>query len=222
MSSVRSPRVRSLLLPIAVLTMVGAVGTALTPLLAARHPLLLIAMEARDRNLLLARHVGVAVFLVVGSARRLISDPFFYLLGRHHGRVGLDWLQRHGGGRVVSATVRAFRRAAYPMLVAFPGAVVCTLAGDAGVPPGAFTTIIVLRTIAVVLMIRFVGNAFGGSVDAVIGFFDRHLLATSLASVALVGVWLAWERRSARPPAEIDLRDAASRSATRMRRGSPV
>ena len=108
------------------------------------------------------------------------------------------------------------------MLVAFPGAVVCTLAGDAGVPPGAFTTIIVLRTIAVVLMIRFVGDAFGGSVDAVIGFFDRHLLATSLASVALVGVWLAWERRSARPPTEIDLRDAASRSATRMRGGSPV
>jgi hypothetical protein len=88
MGGKRPPRVRSLgrftrlplsalLGPIAVFTALGVVGTALTPPLAARHPLLLIAMEARDRNLLLARHVGVAVFLIVGSARRLISDPFF-------------------------------------------------------------------------------------------------------------------------------------------------
>ena len=206
-SSIRSPRVRSLLVPIVVFTMLGVAGTALTPPLAARHPLLLIAMEARDRNLLLARHVGVAVFVVVGSARRLISDPFFYLLGRHHGAAGVSWLQRHGGGRVVAATVRAFRRAAYPMLVIFPGAVVCTLAGDAGIPPGAFGVIVVLRTIAVVVMIRFVGNVFAGPVDATIRFFDQHLVATSLASMALVAGWMLWERYSSDPSAEVDLRE---------------
>jgi hypothetical protein len=207
MSSIRSPRVRSLLVPIVAFTTLGVIGTALTPPLAARHPLLLIAMEARDRNLLLARHVGVAVFVVVGSARRLISDPFFYLLGRHHGAAGVSWLQRHGGGRVVAATVRAFRRAAYPMLVIFPGAVVCTLAGDAGVPPGAFATIVVVRTVAVVLMIRFVGNVFAGPVDTTIRFFDQHLLATSLASVALVAGWILLERYRAEPSAEVDLRE---------------
>src|SRR5581483_6222992 len=167
MSGRRPPRVRTLLWPIVAFTALGVVGTALTPPLAARHPLLLIAMEARDRNL---------------------------LLGRHDGRVGVAWLQRHGGGRVVAATVRAFRRAAYPMLVVFPGAVVCTLAGDAGVPPAAFGVIVVLRTIAVVLMIRFVGNVFAGPVDATIHFFDRHLLSTSLASVALMAGWVLWER----------------------------
>jgi len=192
----------ALLGPIVAFTALGVVGTALTPPLAARHPLLLIAMEARDRNLLLARHVGVAVFLVVGSLRRLISDPFFYLLGRYHGRVGVAWLERHGGGRAVAATVRAFRRAAYPMLVVFPGAVVCTLAGDAGVPPAAFGVIVVLRTIAVVLMIRFVGNVFAGPVDATLHFFDQHLIATSLAGVALMGGWVLWERRNAEASAE--------------------
>ena len=210
-SSVRSPRVRSLVVPIVVFTALGVVGTALTPPLAARHPLLLIAMEARDRNLLLARHVGVAVFLVVGSARRLISDPFFYLLGRHHGAAGIRWFRRHGGGRVVAAMVRAFRRAAYPMLVVFPGAVVCTLAGDAGVPPGAFAAIVVVRTIAVVLMIRFVGNVFAGPVDATIRFFDQHLVATSLVSVVLVAGWMLWERYSAGPASEVDLRELTTR-----------
>jgi hypothetical protein len=197
--------VSALLGPIVGFTVLGVVGTALTPPLAARHPLLLIAMEARDRNLLLARHVGVAVFIVVGSARRLISDPFFYLLGRYHGRVGVAWLQRHGGGRMVAATVRAFRRAAYPMLVVFPGAVVCTLAGDAGVPPTAFGAIVVVRTIAVVLLIRFVGNVFAGPVDATIHFFDQHLVATSLASLALMAAWVLWERRSAEASPDLDL-----------------
>jgi len=210
-SSVRSPRVRSLVVPIVVFAALGVVGTALTPPLAARHPLLLIAMEARDRNLLLARHVGVAVFLVVGSARRLISDPFFYLLGRHHGAAGIRWFRRHGGGRVVAAMVRAFRRAAYPMLVVFPGAVVCTLAGDAGVPPGAFAAIVVVRTIAVVLMIRLVGNVFAGPVDATIRFFDQHLVATSLVSVVLVAGWMLWERYSAGPASEVDLRELTTR-----------
>jgi hypothetical protein len=181
--------------PIVVLTALGVVGTALTPVLAGRHPLLLIVMEARDRNLLLARHVGVAAFVVVGSLRRLVSDPFFYLLGRRHGEAGVGWLERHGGGHLVGATVRAFRRAAYPMLVVFPGAVVCTLAGDAGIRPVVFGAVVAVRTIAMVLLIRLVGNVFAGPVDATLRLFDQHLLVTTVTSLALVGGWFLWGRR---------------------------
>lgn len=222
MVNARSPKARTLLVPIVVLTALGAAGTALTPPLAARHPLLLIALEARDRNLLLARHVGVAAFVVVGSLRRLVSDPFFYLLGRHHGQAGVGWLERHAGGRLLSATVRAFRRAAYPMLVVFPGAVVCTLAGDAGIPPVAFGAVITLRTIAMVLLIRFVGNVFAGPVDATLRLFDQHLLASSLAGVGLVAVWILWDRRHRPAGRDIDLRDLPSPAPERSERISPV
>jgi len=196
MSRVRAHRPASaLLFPIGVLTALGAVGTALTPTLAARHPLLLIMLEARDRNLLLARHVGVALFVVTGSLRRLAADPFFYLLGRRHGDAGVQWLERHGGGRVLRTTVRAFRRAAYPMLVVFPGAVVCTLAGDAGIPPAAFTTVIVLRTVAMVLLIKFMGDVFAGPIDATVHFFDAHAAMLTLCTVGAVVGWVLWNRR---------------------------
>jgi membrane protein DedA with SNARE-associated domain len=196
-----SPRLRAgiLVWPLVGFTALGVVGTVMTPALAPHHPLLLISLEARDRNLLLARHIGLAAFLVAGTTRRLVSDPFFYLLGRYHGPAGVEWLERHGGGRAVAATVRAFRRAAYPMLVVFPGAVVCTLAGDAGVPPKIFAAVVIARTIAVVLVIRSAGNVFSGPIDSVLHAFDHHVVAASLLCLAAVAGWMVWEHRRRAP-----------------------
>ncbi|HMC51640.1 MAG TPA: hypothetical protein VKI64_02690 [Acidimicrobiales bacterium] len=187
-------RARRYIVPIVLLTALGTVGTALTPALAARHPLVLITLEARDRNLLLARHVAFVPFLVVGTIRRLASDPFFYLLGRHHGDTGVRWLERHGGGALVRWTERAFRRAAYPMLVLFPGAVVCALAGEVGIPVRGFSALIVVRTLVAVVLIRMLGHAFARPIDDVLRFFDRWTLPATVASVAAVALYLVWER----------------------------
>jgi membrane protein DedA with SNARE-associated domain len=181
-----------------VLTVLGAVGSALTPTLAVRHPLLLIALEARDRNLLLARHVAFVPFLVLGTVRRLASDPFFYLLGRHHGDAGVRWLERHGGGALVRWTERAFRRAAYAMLILFPGAVVCALAGDVGIPVKTFSILIVVRTVVAVVLIRMLGNALATPIDDVLRFFDRWTLTATVASGAAVALYLLWEHLRSR------------------------
>ena len=63
-----------LVVPIGIVSTLGLIGTVLTPPLAARHPLLLLALEARDRNLLLARHVGVVPYVLVGNARSASSS----------------------------------------------------------------------------------------------------------------------------------------------------
>ena len=169
------PWARQLIVPtIMVVFALGAIGTALTPELAVHHPLLLIALEARDRHLLLARHVAPVPYFVVGTLRRLSTDPLFYLLGRGYGADAVAWLRAHGGGGLVDVTERAFRRAAYPMLVVFPGAVVCTLAGEVGVPPALFGAIIVVRTVVTVALLRLLGNALATPIDAVLGFFNRY------------------------------------------------
>jgi membrane protein DedA with SNARE-associated domain len=188
----------------------GAVGTALTPELAAHHPLVLIVLEARDRHLLLARHVDLGAFVVVGTVRRLASDPLFYLLGRDYGADTVGWFRRHGGGRLVTMTERAFRRAAYPMLVAFPGAVVCTLAGDTGTPPVAFGVVIVIRTVLVVLLLRLAGDALARPIDAVLHLFARYAFAATLATAGAVAVWVAWESWRIRRNTEASVRDGAS------------
>ncbi|MDQ6726508.1 MAG: hypothetical protein M3066_10145 [Actinomycetota bacterium] len=183
-----------LVVPIGIVTALGVIGSALTPTLAAHHPLVLIALEARDRNLLLARHVAFPTYFLVGSLRRFSSDPLYFLLGRRYGDAAVRWLERQGGGAIVRVTEAAFRKAAYPMLVIFPGAVVCALAGDVGIAPGVFVTLTVLRTFAAVALIRVLSDAFSGPVDAVLHFFDRTSLPATVVSVVLVGAWLVWER----------------------------
>ncbi|MHB8671652.1 MAG: DedA family protein [Acidimicrobiales bacterium] len=184
-----------LIVPILVLVTLGTIGTIFTPALARRHPLVLLMLESRDRNLLAARHAALVPFVVIGVIRRVIADPFFFLLGRHYGDGAVRWLERHAGGpRVVRPLERAFRRAAYPMLVIFPGAIVCALAGEVGIPVGAFLVIVVVRTIAAVFVIRWLGNVFSGPIDAVLSFLDRNALVLTLILAVLTVGWLAWSR----------------------------
>lgn len=178
-----------------VLVTLGTIGTIFTPALARRHPLVLLVLESRDRNLLAARHAALVPFVVIGVIRRVIADPFFFLLGRHYGEGAVRWLERHAGGpAVVRPVERAFRRAAYPMLVIFPGAIVCALAGEVGIPVTAFVVIVVIRTIAAVFIIRWLGNVFSKPIDATLSFLDRNAVVLTMVLAALTLSWIAWSR----------------------------
>jgi len=180
---------------IAVLGVAGSVATALTGPLATRHPLLLIVLEARNRNLILARHVALVPFIVVGTVRRVLSDPLYWLLGWWYGDRAIRWLERKGGGGIlVTYTERVFSKAAYPMVFLFPGIVVCSLAGATGMPFVWFLIVNVAGTVATVSVLRLSGDLLGGPVDAVLGFFSHHLVATTGVTVGLVVVSLVLNR----------------------------
>ena len=80
-----SPRRRTLTLivvPILAVVVVGNLGNLFHAPLLRDHPLWLVAMEPRNRFLLLvAEKVSFWPYLAVATVRRLISDPLFYLLG---------------------------------------------------------------------------------------------------------------------------------------------
>ena len=196
-------RLMWLLTPVAVLFVVGTVASALTPALAARHPLLLILLEARNRNLVLARRVDLVPFVLVATLRRTLTDPIYFLLGRWYGDRVVRWLENEGGGGAfVRVTERLFTKAAYPMVFLFPGALVCALAGVTGMPPAAFVVLNVSGTVAMVFVLRAFGDVLSGPVDALVGFFDRNLVTTTAVTVALVLLWLLtyrWRGETAVP-----------------------
>jgi membrane protein DedA with SNARE-associated domain len=188
-------KLRFLLAGIGAVVVAGTIATAFTAPLATRHPLLLIALDARNRYLILARNVDLVPFLVVGTIRRLLSDPLYWLLGRWYGDRAIRWLETKGGGGVlVTFTERLFAKAAYPMVFLFPGAIVCALAGKIGMPFVAFLIVNVLGTIASVSVLRLFGDILGGPVDAILGFFNRHLVATTIVTVSLVVLSLVLNR----------------------------
>ena len=176
-----------LVAPIVVLSTMGTIATALTPTLAVNHPLLLIAMDARNRMLVLAREVDLVPFMVVAVLRRSLSDPLFYLLGRFYGEGAIRWLEKKGGGGgLVTLTEKVFKRAGYPMVFAFPGAIVCALAGTAGMSPVGFLVANLAGTITSVVAVRLFSDAVSSPVEGLLDFFGRHMVATTSVTIGLV------------------------------------
>ena len=97
------------LLPLAALTVLSTAGTVFAPLLWT-IPLVLVACSPRLPFLVLAAAQSAFVpFLLVGSLRLLVADPFHFGLGRRHGpTVG------SAVGRRLPARVRHWFAAAGP------------------------------------------------------------------------------------------------------------
>jgi hypothetical protein len=85
---------RILVLPLVVLSIVSGVSTVASPWLG-QWPLLLALLAPRLPFLVLAAPVTpLPIFLVLGTARLCVADPFHFLLGRRLG----DHI--HGSGRI--------------------------------------------------------------------------------------------------------------------------
>lgn len=176
-----------LVAPIVALTIAGTLATAFFPYLSSKHPLLLILLDARNRMLVVAREVNVVPFVIIALLRRTVSDPLFYLLGRFYGEGAIRWLEKKGGfGPLVPLTQKLFAKAGYPMVFAFPGALVCALAGTTGMSLLGFLVANVAGTITSILLVRAFSGVVASPVDSLLGFFERNLLVTTVVSVALV------------------------------------
>ena len=158
-----------LITPIVILSTAGTIASAFTPALATRHPLLLIALDARNRMLVLAREVDLVSFFVVAVLRRTLSDPLFYLLGMLYGDRAIRWLEKKGGGgALVTLTEGWFQKASYLMVFLFPGAIVCALAGATKMKPWAFAACNVSGTLASLILVRIFSDAISSPVDAIV------------------------------------------------------
>jgi membrane protein DedA with SNARE-associated domain len=214
------PSRRKLVLLISGITVVivaGTIATIFTPALAAEHPLLLITLDARNRFLVLARRVDLVPFVVVGTLRRLTSDPLYWLLGYWYGDRAIRWLEKKGGGgELVVWTERLFAKAAYPMVFLFPGAVVCALAGATSMPFAAFLAVNVAGTITAVVAVRLSSGLVAGPVDAILDFFRDHLVPVTVGWAVLMVLAILLNRvvSGSEPPSLTDLEEGKNEEGT--------
>src|SRR5439155_17782783 len=189
--------------PIVVLWIVGTIANALTPWLLSHHPLALIWLEPRNRNLVAASpRVDTLPFVVAGVVRRVSSDPLFFIVGHLYGEAGVRWIERKmgEGGVAIRWVERWFKRASWPMVFLFPGALVCVLAGATGMGIVTFAALNLCGTIAIVVALRVLADHIRGPVDALLRFNDRNVKWLTIASIVLVLVWLVWQRRQGSTP----------------------
>ena len=183
--------------PILVVVVVGTVGNAIHPTLVNNHPLWLVAMEPRNRYLLLvAEKVSFVPFLVVATVRRLVSDPLFYLLGYFYGERGVRWMERRmgEGGSMVRALEAGFAKAAPVIVFLFPGAIVCVLAGATGMSPVLFLLLNLAGTVTMVTFLYHFAEFVEGPLGAVNRFYGNNGVTLTVISV-LVTIWWVWDQR---------------------------
>jgi membrane protein DedA with SNARE-associated domain len=176
----------------------GTVTTALTPALLRDHPLVLVALEARNRNLLLAAtKVEVVPFVVFATIRRVISDPLYFALGYLYGDAAVRWVEGRAGARgagFIRWFERIFPRVAKPLVFLFPGLLVCLFAGVTRMRVSVFLAINIAGTITAVVVLRLFADQLSSVLDPVIDWNDRNATRLTVATVAAVVIYLLWQR----------------------------
>jgi membrane protein DedA with SNARE-associated domain len=190
---------------IVVLSVMGILAAAFTPVLVRDHPRFLLVLEARNRYLLLvAAKVSLATFLLVGVPRRLASDPLYFLLGRWYGDRAVAWVARrdHRGAAVLSHVQRRFDRVANVLVFLFPGALVSVLAGAGRMSWRRFLTLNVVGSCVTVLALWWLADEASGVLRRIVAFNDEHAGWLTVITVAAVAGWLVLGRRRGGGPAK--------------------
>jgi membrane protein DedA with SNARE-associated domain len=176
----------------------GYVGDALAPTLVDTHPLVLLLLNPRIRNLvLITNQLDTATYYVVGTLRLMLSDPLFYLVGYFYGDAAVRWTERRAPtyGDMLRRLERFFGRASYPMVAIAPNSYICLFAGAAGMPLAAFFTLNFVGTVVRLYLIRRFGVAFESPIDWVLDFIARYRIPLLVITVGLVAFSIWSERR---------------------------
>jgi len=191
-------RLALVIAPIIGLIIANNVGDALATTLATSHPLTLIALNARNRNLVLVTNeLDALSYYTVASARLLVSDPLFFLLGHWYGDAAVSWMEQRT--RTWGTTLRQlegwFSRAAYPLVLIAPNNFICLMAGAAGMSVGAFFATNLLGTLIRLYLIRRLGETFEAPIDELLEFLAEYRVPLLILSVVLVGATALFELR---------------------------
>lgn len=201
------PRLRAAILGLLTfVTLAGLLGTALSPYLLVKNPLLLVVISPAAHHVALAAASTEPTLLIaVATLRRVLTGLGAYGLGLLYGPAAVSWLeQRHARlGRFVRFLERVLARWGVVVLMLAPAPSMALLAGAARIRLVLFLVAVSIGHALWNTLTYYVGDAFARSTDALTVFLREHLVESTLACIALVALQQAYARlRSKRMPPE--------------------
>lgn len=195
-----SRRVRNLVVGAAIGFFVMAlVGDTLLLSQVDRHPALFIALNSRNRNLVLAKSfLSWEAFFGIATLRLLASDPLFFLLGRWYGDAGVRWIEKRSAtyGPLARGAERWFGKASYPLVLLAPNNYICLFAGASGMAVPVFVVLNLVGTIGRLTLLWFVTDSVSEPLDWVRDFIADHRLVVLGLSLTLLALTLWSDRRA--------------------------
>ncbi len=197
-------RISFLVVPTIIVFIAGSIGRALSPALLVDAPLLLMALVPRnDVLVLVAPQIHFWPFFIVGTIRLLITDPMFFLVGRHYGPRAVAWIeQRSESPGSIARIERWFQRAAYPVVAIAPNNLICTLAGASRMPVRGFLIANITGTVARMLLIWWLGSIFSEPLKDIANFIGEYRWYFTALTVALVAYSIYRGRKRGTSPIE--------------------
>jgi membrane protein DedA with SNARE-associated domain len=180
------------------LVVANTAGDLLTTTLADTHPLLLIALNSRNRVLVLTTNqLDAFSYYGVASLRLLAADPLFFLLGVWYGDAAIRWVERKWAsqGQVLRWFEGAFAKASYPLVFLAPNNPICLFAGASGMAIPVFLVLNLSGTVARLYAIRVLGATFESPIEGVLDFFKEYRLPLLALSGVLVVTSVLLDRR---------------------------
>lgn len=185
------------------LTVGSLIGTAFSPLLLVKAPLLLVTLAPDGRHVaLVAGRIDPVLLVSVTVLRRALYSISVYGLGAAYGDLAVTWIEARasGLGKALRALERLFARVGAVLLLALPFLTVCVLAGASRTRLLVFLPALLAGHFIWTLTTVLLGTRFASEAQAVVDFFSERLLESTLICVALVAAYQFFTRKRAAPP----------------------
>jgi len=194
-----------LIAPIVAMIACGYIADALWPTLVESHPLWLLGLSARNRYaVLVVNRIDLWAYYLVGTARLVLPDPFFFALGWFYGPAALRWMERRTPtvGTMMRRLEKWFARWGHPLVVIMPNNYVCLIAGAARMSPMLFAFLNVTGTVGRLLILQVVGDIFSGPIDWFLALVAQYRIPLLVISIVVVAVMAGGELRRGRQEIE--------------------
>jgi membrane protein YqaA with SNARE-associated domain len=166
-------------------------GTALSPYLLVKHPLLLVALSASAPNVAMAAANAEPIPLIaIATLRRTLTGLASYGLGHLYGDTALGWLEQRfpSLARLLRFAERSFARFGVALLLIAPAPTLALLAGAARSRLLFVLPALALGHVFWNTLTQYLGGTFARSTELLTAFLGEHLLEATLACVLAVAL----------------------------------
>lgn len=173
------PRIRRLVLVSSGLLFVaGTIGSNLGPALVDEHPLPILLLSARNRNLLgSVPFIDPLPFALIGFLRLLAAGVALFFLGRLYGRRAITWAEGQIGElpAIYGWFQKAVDRAGWLLLILMPASnLVCLMAGYRRMRTALFLTCISVGIVLKLIVLWVGGRIFDDEIRWFLDAIDDY------------------------------------------------
>lgn len=175
---VSSGKRRSILIASAVLFAAGTVGSNIGPALVDEHPLPVLMLASRNRNLFgSVPFIDPLPYAVIGFLRILLAAVVLFYLGRWYGERAIGWTERQVGDLppIYTWFDKAVAKAGWLLFILMPGSnLVCIMAGHQKVPARRFVPLISVGIALKLTVLWFGGKAFEDQIRSFLSWIEDY------------------------------------------------